>query len=155
MKGSHYDHKLFLTIDIAPIPLNQFCDCVQRLVKRSYWCLIWIYMIDSLFYHTHCVPDHCSTFRPFAKESQENWNIDFFFVILILSMIRRSRNVAGFSISSCHHHIFHVFKPTMRKELLIYKHQSNSLRFRTPQYMPRTFIHRCYTSFLVSICFIK
>ena len=117
-----------LPIDIAPIPLNLFCDCLQRLVKCNYWCLIWIYMIDSLFYHTHCVPDHCSRFQPFAKERQENWNIDFFFVILILSMIRQPRNVARLSIS-CHHHIFHVFKPTMRKKT-IYKHQSNSLGFR-------------------------
>ena len=118
-------------------------------------CLIWTYIIDSLFYHTHCVPDHCSRFRPFVKERQENWNIDFFLIILILSMIRWPRNVAHYSISSCHHHIFHLFKPTMRKKLLIYKHQSNSLGFKTPQYMPRTFIHRYYTSFLVSIYLIK
>ena len=65
-------------------------------------------------------------------------------------MIRQSRNVARFSISSCHHHIFHVFKPTMRKKLLICKHQSNCLGFKTPQYIPRTFIHRYHTSYLMS-----
>ena len=155
MKGSHHDQKLSLAIDIAPISLNLFSDCVQRLVKCNYWCLIWIYMIDSLFYNTHCVSDHRSRFRPFAKERQENWNINFFLVILVLSMIRRPRNAAHFSISSCHHHIFHVFKPTMRKKLLIYKHQSDSLGFKTPQYMPPTFIHGYCTSFLVSIYFIK
>ena len=151
----HHDHKLFLAIDITPIPWNLFCDCVQRLLKCNYRCLIWIYMIDSLFYHTHCVPDHRSRFWPFEKERQENWNVNFFFVILIFSMIRPPRNVAWFSISSCHYHIFHVFKPTMRTKLLIYKHQSNSLGFKTPQHMPCTFIHRYYTSFLVSIYFIK
>ena len=155
MRGSHHDHKLFLAIGIAPNPLNLFCDCMQRLVKCNYWCLIWIYMMNSLFYHTHCMPDHRSRFWPFAKQRQENRNINFFFVILILSMIRRPKNVAYFRISSCHHPIFHVFKPTMRKKLLIYKHESNSLGFKTPQYMLRTFIHRYYTYFLVSIYFIK